>query len=261
LLCSQLLPINLKPNPIALVVDPDRGIRRLLRVVLEPSGYKVVEASDAGTGLRKTVECNPDVIILEMALPDRGGPAFLGTLKEWSQVPILVLSERTDDEAKVAALDAGARDYLTKPFSHAELLARLRVLQRALPNMPDGPLLVDGGLVANLVTNEIKLHGRSISLTPRERALFYVLARYAGRVVTCSHLTRAVWGVYSECKIHDLRVLVSSMRKKLRTNGAERLIVTEGNLGYRLLLTGQSQLAGCLAVSPSDDTEAAPVSA
>jgi two-component system KDP operon response regulator KdpE len=223
----------------ALVIDNEKPARRLLRAVLEPRGYRVYEADTGGTGLNKAVECKPDVIILEIALPRGEGLEVLQTLREWGQTPVLVLSERTDDDAKVAALDAGASDYLTKPFSSAELLARLRVLQRPLPNVPDGPLLIEGELMVNLATHEITLGGCPVKLTPKEEALFYVLARYAGKVVTRTHLIRSVWGSHSQDRLHDLLVLVAQLRKKLAPHGKQILVRTEGSVGYSLSLSTQ----------------------
>jgi two-component system KDP operon response regulator KdpE len=150
---------------------------------------------------------------------------------------VLVLSDQSDEASKVRALDAGAGDYLVKPFSNGELLARLRVLQRPLPNLPDGPLLVEGELRADLSTHKITLGDRSVNLTPNEEALFFVLARYSGKVVSRAHLVRAVWGVHSDGRVHDLQVLVGQLRKKLEPYGDEVLIKTEGNLGYRLSFT------------------------
>jgi two-component system KDP operon response regulator KdpE len=231
----------LKPDPTVLIIDHEKASRRLLRAVLEPQGYRIFEAESGGTGVSKAVECQPDVIILEITLPDGEGLSLLQSLREWSQTPVLVLSERRDDEAKVASLDAGASDYLTKPFSSAELLARLRVAQRPMPNVPDGPLLIDGDLVVNLFTHEIVLNGRSIKLTPKEQVLFYVLARYAGRVVTCRHLMRSIWGIHSDEKVYDLRVLVSHLRKKLGPYGGEIVLKTEGSLGYCLALLPKAE--------------------
>jgi len=211
--------------------------------VLEAEGYRVFEAESGGEGLTKAVERKPDVIVLEWGLLDGGGWGVLQGLQEWSQIPVLVLSEQTEEQAKVAALDAGARDYLTKPFGSGELLARLRVLQRPLPNVPEGPLLIEGELVANLVTHDITLSGRSVKLTPKEEALFFVLARYAGKVVTCAHLMRSVWGTHSEERIHDLRVLVTHLRKKLGLYGGEILIRTEEGVGYSLSLSVQHEPA------------------
>jgi two-component system, OmpR family, KDP operon response regulator KdpE len=248
---------RLKPDPIVLIIDNDRAVRRLVRAVVQPQGYRLVEAETGESGLKKAVECRPDVIILEMALPNGEGLSVLQALREWSRTPVLVLSERTDDEVKVAALDAGAGDYLTKPFSSAELLARLRVLQRSLANVPDGPLLIEGELVANLATHQITLNGRRVRLTPKEEALFYVLARFAGKVVTHTHLLRAVWGAHSDQRMHDLRVLVAHLRKKLGSYGGEMLIRTEGSIGYCLLLSVQGQPVSSRASRRDGETEPA----
>jgi two-component system KDP operon response regulator KdpE len=233
----------LKPDPKILIIDDEKAARRLLRVILEAQGYRVFEAENGADGLTKAIECRPDVIVLELRLSNGDGLGVLQSLQEWSQIPVLVLSEQTDEEAKVAALDAGARDYLTKPFGSAELLARLRVLQRPLPNVPEGPLLIDDELVANLLTHEITLNGRSVRLTPKEEALFFVLARYAGKVVRCTHLMRSVWGAHSEEKLHDLRVLVTHLRKKLGPYGGEILIRTADGVGYSLSLSAQREPA------------------
>jgi two-component system KDP operon response regulator KdpE len=211
--------------------------RRLLRVLLEPQGYRVFEADAGAVGLRDAFERKPDVIVLELALPDADGLDILRSLREWSLAAILVLSEKTEEETKVAALDAGAGDYLVKPFSGSELLARLRVLQRPLPNVPDGPLLIEGDLVVNVATHQIALNDRPIRLTRKEEALFYVLARYSGKVVTSAHLIRSVWGAFSEDRRKDLRVLVAHLRKKLAPYKGEMLIRTEDSRGYRLLLS------------------------
>lgn len=245
----------MKPDPTILIIDNEKTSRRLLRALLEPQGYRVFEAESAGDALGKAVESKPDVIVLELRLSNGNGLAFLQRLQESSQTPVLVLSEQTGEEAKVAALDAGARDYLTKPFSSGELLARLRVLQRPLPNVPDGPFLIEGDLVANFATHEITLKGRPIRLTPKEQALFYVLARYPGRVVTCAHLLRAVWGFHSEDKLHDLQVLVSHLRKKLGPFGGEILVRTESSIGYSLALAPNQELATCPANSNSGASE------
>lgn len=222
------------------MIDGERAVRRLLRAVLEPRGYRVVQAENGRDALTQVIECEPDVIIMEMLLPDVDGLSVLRSLQEWEHIPVLVLSQQAQAEAKVAALDAGARDYLTKPFSSDELLARLRVLQRPLPNVPDGPLLIEGDLVANLATHEVSFRQRPIALTRKETALFYVLARYAGRVVTRTHLLRSVWGARSEEKTQDLIVLVAHLRKKLGLYGGELLIKTQGSIGYSLSLDVQT---------------------
>jgi two-component system KDP operon response regulator KdpE len=225
----------LKPRPTALIVDGELAVRRLVRRVLEQERYKVVEAESGRGGLETAVGQRPDVIILELDLPDIGGLVFLRRLREWSSKPVLILSERSEASDKVDALDCGADDYLTKPFDADELLARLRVLQRSLPGIPDGPLLVEGDLRVNLATHEVTIKGVKLDFTPTEEALFYVLARHAGKTVTCKHLVRCIWGTDQDDKIQDARVYVGHLRKKLGAYG-EILIKTEDSVGYRLLL-------------------------
>ena len=233
--------VCMRPRPIVVVVDADKGTRRLLRQVLEHQAYRVFEADTAGRGLEEAVESRPDVVILDLELPDLDGLSLVGRLREWSRVPVLVLSARNGEVDKVAALDAGANDYLTKPFGSAELLARLRVLQRSAPWIADGPLLVEGDLCVNLATHEVRLKGRTVRLTPTEEALFYVLVRYAGKVVTCSHLTRCLWGSEAETKLQDLHVYIGNLRKKLENNGGGVRIKTEGSIGYMLQVLGQDE--------------------
>jgi two-component system, OmpR family, KDP operon response regulator KdpE len=231
----------MKPRPIVVIIDGDKGTRRLLRQVLEPQAYRVFEADNAQGGLEAALRWRPDVVILDLELPGADGLSVLERLREWSRAPVLVLSAKDWEEDKVAALDAGANDYLTKPFGSAELLARLRVLQRSVPWIMDGPLLVEGEVSVNLATHEVRLKGRPVKLTPTEEALFYMLVRYAGKVVTCKHLTRCLWGVEGENKIQDLHVYVGNLRKKLEANGHGVRIKTEGSTGYKLQLVSDDE--------------------
>ena len=226
----------MKPNPIALVIDAERQTRRLLRVLLESNHYRIQEAETGETGMREAAARRPDVIILDLSLPDMEGRVFLERLREWNCAPVLILSERDNERDKVMALDGGANDYMTKPFGPAELLSRLRVLLRPMPSEPDGPLLINGDLQVNLASHLVTMRGRRVDLTPTEEALFYTLARHAGKVVTQRHLLRCVWGADSENRLHDLHVYIRSLRRKLGGAGDEILIRTEGSVGYRLLL-------------------------
>lgn len=211
-------------------------MRRLVRVVLEQERYKVIGAETGRKGLEAAVAERPDVIILELDLPDIDGVVVLRRIREWSQKPLLILSERDGSTDKVTAFDAGADDYLTKPFDTAELLARLCVIQRRFPGVPDSPLLVEGDLRVNLASHEVTIKGQKLDFTPTEEALFYLLARHAGKTVTCQHLVRCVWGTDEDDKIHDVRVYVAHLRRKLGAYGGEVLIRTEESVGYCLSL-------------------------
>ena len=233
--------VFVKPRPVVVIVDADRGARCLLRRVLEAQSYRVIEADSAGQGLEQAVAWRPDVFILDPDLPDSDGLTLVKRLREWSRAPALVLSARDREADKVAALDAGVNDYLTKPFGTAELLARLRVLQRSAPWITDGPLLIEGDVSVNLATHEVWLKGHRVKFTATEEALFYILVRYVGKVVTCTHLTRCLWGTDAENKIKELRVYIGTLRKQLKKLGEGIWIKTEGSTGYKLQLATISE--------------------
>jgi two-component system KDP operon response regulator KdpE len=239
----------MKPHPTALLIDADLPTRRLLRVVLEQHQYKIYETEDGQTGMRETAARRPDVIILDLALPDLDGLTVLRRMREWCRTPVLVLSAQDDEENKVAALDSGANDYMTKPFGSSELLARLRVLQRSIPGEPDGPLFIYGDLRVDIMSHQVLLRGRLVDLTPTEEAVFYTLVRHAGKVVTCRHLLRCVWGTDSESKLHDLHVYIRGLRQKLDGGAEDSVIQTEGSTGYRLQLPIDSQPAPARSAS------------
>jgi two-component system KDP operon response regulator KdpE len=240
----------MKPNPIALLIDAERPIRRLLRAVLEPHHYKVYEAECGHTGIKEAVVRRPDVIILDLALPDIDGLTVLMQLRESNRAPVLILSAQEDEKTKVAALDSGANDYMTKPFGAAELLARLRVLQRAIPGESDGPLFMNGDLEVDIMSHRVAIRGRELACTPTEEAVLYILTRHAGKLVTCRHLLRCVWGSDSEDRLHDLHVYIRSLRRKLNGAGHESVIHTEGSAGYRLLLPIDCHCATAQSASP-----------
>jgi two-component system KDP operon response regulator KdpE len=221
-----------------------------LRVVLEPHHYKVCEAENGQTGMKEAVARRPDVIILDLSLPDIDGLTVLKRLREWNQAPVLILSALDGEESKVTALDGGANDYMTKPFGSAELLARLRVLQRSMPAEPDGPLFVNGDLQVDITSHLVTLEGRQVYLSPTEEAVFYTLVRHAGKLVTCKHLLRCIWGTDSESKLHDLHVYIRCLRQKLRGTADEILIQTEGSVGYRLLVPMDCQRTPSELASP-----------
>jgi two-component system KDP operon response regulator KdpE len=225
-------------NPVALVIDDEVQMRRLLRVGLEGAGYKVCEAATGQEGLQEIVHKRPDVVLLDLGLPDMDGVAALKRLREWSQVAVVVLTVREDERDKVAALDAGADDYLTKPFSTAELLARLRVAQRHAHKNEDEPTFEHAKLRVDFVVRTVTLDGKPVSLTPTEYALLRLLIQSAGKVLTHRQILRAVWGPKSEEQAQYLRVYMTRLRKKLgQTSDATGPIKNEPGIGYRFLVS------------------------
>ena len=220
----------------ALVIDDEKQIRRLLRIVLEGEHYRVVEAENGKQGLSDTALRRPDVVLLDLGLPDISGLQVLKTLREWSHVPVLILSVRDGPEEKIAALDAGADDYVTKPFESGELLARLRAIQRRAASATEEPFFRAGSLEIDFTARTVSVKGREIKLTPTEYALLKILAQHAGKVVTHKHLLREVWGPNAEEQSQYLRVYMTHLRKKLEPgNGHEKLLRTESGIGYRLV--------------------------
>lgn len=218
-----------------LVIDDEAPIRRLLRLTLEPQGYRIHEAGNGQLGLQEAAARRPDVIILDLGLPDMDGVAVLKRLREWSQTPVLVLSVRDREADKVAALDNGADDYLAKPFGTAELLARLRAVQRRAPEAHEEPVFVSGDLAVDLASRTVTVKKKEVHLTATEYALLHELVRHAGKVVVHAQLLRAVWGPNAEGQSQYLRVYITHLRKKLETTTSGKLIQTEPGIGYRLL--------------------------
>ena len=222
-------------GPRILVVDDERAIRRFLRASLTAHGYHIFEAARAREGLEAAAAVRPDLIILDLGLPDSDGIDVTRQLREWSKVPIVVLSVRGEDADKIAALDAGADDYLTKPFSAGELLARIRVALRHAARPADEPVITTGDLVVDVAHRAVTLNGREISLTPIEYTLLKTLALSAGKVLLHRHLLREVWGPGYDQDVNVLRVNISKLRHKIEVDPARpRYIITEPGVGYRL---------------------------
>jgi two-component system, OmpR family, KDP operon response regulator KdpE len=223
-------------KPVALLIDDEVQIRRLLRVALESAGYLVCEADLGQLGLAEAALRRPDVILLDLGLPDLDGVEVLKRLREWSETPVLILSVRDAEEQKIAALDAGADDYITKPFSTAELLARLRVAQRRARPVEEAPVYTHEGLQIDLATRRVIVDGREISLTATEYALLRLLVRHAGRVLTHSLMLREIWGPNAEEHRQYLRVYVTHLRRKIEPDPQHPVhLKTESGIGYRLL--------------------------
>ncbi|ETX30391.1 response regulator [Roseivivax isoporae] len=218
-----------------LVVDDEHQIRRFLRIALEAEGHTVIEAATARQGIAQAATASPDVLILDLGLPDRDGKEALREIRRWSDVPALVLSVRSDESEKVAALDLGAQDYVTKPFGTRELLARLRGLVRDRgPDRETTARIEIGGLVLDAAAHSVQLDGRQIALTPKEFDLLWLLASHAGRLVTQRMALQTVWGPAHAEDSQYLRVFVRQLRAKLGDDAADPVwIFTEPGIGYR----------------------------
>lgn len=215
----------------ALIIDDEQQMRRLLRMVLESRGYAVCEAHDGEHGLQEAAFHRPDVVLLDLGLPGMGGIDTLIRLREWSDVPVLVLSVRDQETVKVQALENGADDYVTKPFGSAELLARLEVIQRRR-GPRHSPEIVAGPLRLDLLHHEAQVENELLKLTPTEFALLKILAEHAGRVVTQNQIVKHVWPGQQSDPSEGLRVHVNHLRKKLGERGVR--IINEPGIGYRL---------------------------
>ena len=216
-----------------LVVDDERAIRRFLQLSLSAHGHKILEATSGQEALSAAATGHPDVIILDLGLPDMDGIEVVRRLREWTQTPIIILSVREAEADKVAALDAGADDYLTKPFGVGELLARLRVVLRRVQPAAE-PVFVRGDLVVDLARRRVTVSGREVQLTPTEYELLRILVTHSGKVLTHTQLLRQVWGVAYADETHLLRVNISNLRRKIEREPARpRYIITEPGVGYR----------------------------
>jgi two-component system, OmpR family, KDP operon response regulator KdpE len=219
-----------------LIIDDEPAIRRFLRVSLGARGYELYEAATGGDGLQSVPMHHPDLVILDLGLPDMDGLEVVRSLREWTQTPILILSVREQEADKITALDAGADDYLTKPFGVGELLARIRVALRRVHAPDTGAVFTAGDLEVDLARRIVLLDGRKVQLTPTEYDLLKVLIRHVDKVLTHRQLIREVWGgTCYEDDMHLLRVNVSNLRRKVEAESARpRHIVTEPGVGYRL---------------------------
>jgi two-component system KDP operon response regulator KdpE len=219
-----------------LVIDDEIQIRRLLRVSLEKQGYAVHEAGSASDGLQMVLGKKPDIVLLDLGLPDRDGADALSELRTWSSVPVIVLSVRNAEEEIVKLLDAGADDYLIKPFNTGELVARIKVaIRHRAPKESQEPF-VSGRLSVDLIAREVRVNGELIKLTPTEYGLLRALVQHAGRVVTHGQILRELWGPNVDQDTNYLRVYITGLRKKIEENPhMPRLLITEPGVGYRLM--------------------------
>ncbi len=218
-----------------LVVDDESAIRRFLRVSLAAHGYVIFEADSGEAAMVVAATNRPDLIILDLGLPDLNGVEVTRRLREWTRVPIIILSVRGQEADKIAAFDAGADDYVVKPFGVGELLARMRVALRHVTPAGDDPVFIVDELVIDRARREVKVAGREMQLTPTEYGLLCTLAAHAGKVLTHRQLLRELWGPGYEQETHMLRVNISNLRRKLELDPTRpHYIVTEPGVGYRL---------------------------
>jgi two-component system, OmpR family, KDP operon response regulator KdpE len=223
-------------GPRVLIVDDEAEIRRVLRLPLTAHGYSVREASTGEEALQVVPAFRPDLIILDLGLPGIGGAHVIASLRKWTQTPIIILSVQGEESAKVAALDAGADDYLTKPFGTGELLARIRAALRRVSTVEGEPIFVLGELTVDLNERAVRVRQQDVQLTPTEYSLLKAFVVHANRLLTHRQLVREVWGgAHYEDSRHLLRVTISNLRRKLEADSARsRYIITEPGVGYRL---------------------------
>ena len=230
---------DMETEPLVLVIDDEERLRGLLRIALSSAGYRVIDASTARDGLAKAATHAPDAVLLDLGLPDGDGLDVVRALREWSRVPILVISARGNEESKVRALDEGADDYVTKPFGTPELLARLRVAIRNAARLDHGPpstlVTIGGEITIDLVRRVVTRKGEEVHLTPLEYKLLITLVRHADMVVTHRQLLELVWGPGCSERVEYLRVYMTQLRHKLEPIPARpRFLRTELGVGYRL---------------------------
>jgi len=219
-----------------LIIEDEPQIRRLLKVSLTAHAYEVDECQTGQEGINRVAVFKPDLILLDLGLPDMDGKAVVGVIREWSKVPIIILTARDQENEKIAALDAGADDYITKPFSMGELLARLRVALRHTVTLENSPVITCGDLRIDLVARHVTRSEKEIKLTPTEYEILKILAQNIGRVLTHKQLLKAVWGTAYNEDTHYIRVYIGQLRRKVEENPAQpKYIITESGVGYRLM--------------------------
>jgi len=219
-----------------LIIDDEPQIRKLLNVSLKAQGFLAEEAASGQDGINQAAIFKPDLMIVDLGLPDIDGKEVVRQIREWSNAPIIILTARDQEQEKIDALDAGADDYVAKPFGMGELMARVRVCLRRMATGDNDPLLICGGLTVDLSQRRVSVDGREIKLTPTEYEIIKLLAQNAGRVMTHKQLLKAVWGNSNYSDTHYVRVYVGMLRRKIENDPAQpKYIITESGIGYRLM--------------------------
>src|ERR1700756_2470814 len=234
-----------KPTNIVLLIEDEPKIRRFLRAGFELQGFSVIEAENAADGLKAATFNAPDLVILDLALPDLHGAEVLERIRSWSNVPVIILSVVSDEDEKVRLLQSGADDYVVKPFGMAELLARSEdALRRYFKSATENPVVTAGPLSVDLVSRTVSLNGSRVNLTRKEYRLLHILAMHVGLVVTHDHLLKEIWTGNQRDNIQYLRILVRKLRQKIESDPNDpHLVITESGVGYRL----QSRLEAAAA--------------
>lgn len=229
-------------QPVILIIDDEAQIRRFLRVSLEAAGYRVVEAATGQDGIVQAAMSRPHTVILDLGLPDLSGLEVLEKIREWSAVPVIVLSVQDAEQDKIAALDAGADDYVTKPFGMGELLARLRVATRHAQPAPESPEFRNGHLYVDFVHRLVKVNEQPVKFTALEYDLLLLFIKHAGKVLTHRQILKAVWGPHNVEQTQYLRVYMTQLRKKLELDpGQPQMFLTESGVGYRMILFDETK--------------------
>lgn len=229
-------------QPVILIIDDEAQIRRFLRVSLEAAGYRIVEAATGQDGIVQAAMSRPHTVILDLGLPDLSGLEVLEKIREWSAVPVIVLSVQDAEQDKIAALDAGADDYVTKPFGMGELLARLRVATRHAQPAPESPEFRNGHLYVDFVHRLVKVNEQPVKFTALEYDLLLLFIKHAGKVLTHRQILKAVWGPHNVEQTQYLRVYMTQLRKKLELDpGQPQMFLTESGVGYRMILFDETK--------------------
>lgn len=229
-------------HPVILIIDDEAQIRRFLRVSLEAAGYRVVEAATGQDGIVQAAMSRPHTVILDLGLPDLSGLEVLEKIREWSAVPVIVLSVQDAEQDKIAALDAGADDYVTKPFGMGELLARLRVATRHAQPAPESSEFRNGHLYVDFVHRLVKVNEQPVKFTALEYDLLLLFIKHAGKVLTHRQILKAVWGPHNVEQTQYLRVYMTQLRKKLELDpGQPQMFLTESGVGYRMILFDETK--------------------
>lgn len=230
-------------KPVVLVVEDDKSVRKLMSATLQAHDYRFIEAASGQEALLNATSHHPDIAMLDLGLPDMDGVEVIRAIRSWSSMPIVVISARSEDTDKIGALDAGADDYLVKPFSVDELLARLRAIQRRLAMLKSGaassPVFVNGGLRVDYTARRAYIQDREIHLTPIEYKLLCLLCQNAGKVLTYPYLTEKIWGASWNREVATLRVFMATLRRKLESEpDSPQYIQTHIGVGYRMITQG-----------------------